>query len=438
MINEKCFTEEWLDSFKKQKEHKRIDKIILEKMIYALHLLEHIKTHELDFVFKGGTSLVLLLDEGNRFSIDIDIICKTGRKDLEAILDKVIESSNFNSYLLDDHRSYREGVPKAHYAFDFESAINAKYSGKILLDVLIEDSIYPELTEKPIQTKWMATEGETMVVVPTIDSITGDKLTAFAPNTIGIPYFKGKQPFAMEICKQLFDLSKLFDRIGQLEIVAKCYQVFAEREIIYRSSDKLTQSIVLQDTIDTCVIIAKRGRGTPEEKANFIELQKGIRAFGTGFLMNGNFRIDEAIVAASKVAYLAAKIKLNELGEIDKYNNQNVSELNIENQDWNFLNRLKRLPDKSAFFYWHKAIEVLTKNPKINYKNLSGNSGVSAFEMGIDFIKVYFKNRTIYLYNNKRTGEQNIQRMKSLALRGKGLNTLINKNLKNRFAKKLK
>lgn len=32
MIKEHCFTDEWLDSFKKQKEHKRIDKAILEKI----------------------------------------------------------------------------------------------------------------------------------------------------------------------------------------------------------------------------------------------------------------------------------------------------------------------------------------------------------------------------------------------------------------------
>ena len=55
MIKEHCFTEEWLDAFKKQKEHKRIDKIILEKMIYALHLLERVKANGLDFVFKGVT-----------------------------------------------------------------------------------------------------------------------------------------------------------------------------------------------------------------------------------------------------------------------------------------------------------------------------------------------------------------------------------------------
>ena len=63
---------------------------------------------------------------------------------------------------------------------------------------------------------------ETMVTVPSIDSITGDKLTAFAPTTIGIPYFKGKdkQPFSMEICKQLFDLSKLFENIQKMKVVA--------------------------------------------------------------------------------------------------------------------------------------------------------------------------------------------------------------------------
>ena len=98
MIKEHCFTEEWLDSFKKQKEHSRIDKAILEKMIYALHLLERIKTNGLNFIFKGGTSLVLLLEEGNRFSIDIDIICNTDQETLEKTLTKVIDSSNFKCF----------------------------------------------------------------------------------------------------------------------------------------------------------------------------------------------------------------------------------------------------------------------------------------------------------------------------------------------------
>ena len=365
MIKEHCFTEEWLDKFKKKAAHKRIDKAILEKMIYALHLLERIKTNGLDFVFKGGTSLVLLLEEGNRFSIDIDIICNTDRETLEKILRMVVDSSNFRSFELDEHRSYKAGVPKAHYSFAFDSATKGKYSGTILLDVLIEDSIYPELTEKPVQTKWIETEGETNISLPTIDAITGDKLTAFAPNTVGIPYFKGKdqQPFSMEICKQLFDLSKLFERIENIETVAQSFEVFAIREIEYRKTETsdLTPEKVLQDTIDTCAILAKKGKGSTDEKSKFIELQKGIRAFGTGFLMVGNFRIDDAVPAAARIAYLSAKILQKELSPLEYYKGQNIKELSIENQDWNFLNRLKKQPDKSGFYYWYKTVELIGK-----------------------------------------------------------------------------
>ncbi len=363
MIKEHCFTDEWLDSFKKQKEHKRIDKAILEKMIYALHLLERIKANGLEFTFKGGTSLVLLLEEGNRFSIDIDIICNTERETLEKILNRVIDSSNFKSFELDEHRSYKEGVPKAHYSFSFDSATKGKYSGTILLDVLIEDSIYPELTEKPVQTKWIETESETKIVLPTIDSITGDKLTAFAPNTVGIPYFKGKdqQPFSMEICKQLFDLSKLFERIENMEVVAKSFGAFAIQEIEYRKTETsdLSTEKVLQDTINTCAILAKKGKGSADEKQKFTELQNGIRAFGTGFLMKGNFRIDDAVPAAARIAYLSVKVLHNDLSPIEYYEGQDIKEWNIENQDWNFLNRLKKQPDKSGFYYWYKALEVM-------------------------------------------------------------------------------
>ncbi|MCH6201038.1 nucleotidyl transferase AbiEii/AbiGii toxin family protein [Aquiflexum sp. LQ15W] len=366
MIKEHCFTDEWLEGFKKQKEHKLIDKIILEKMIYALHLLERLKSNGLEFVFKGGTSLVLLLEEGNRFSIDIDIICKTDREELDRILQKVVETSHFTGFELDEHRSYKPGVPKAHYKFKFNSGRQG--SGTILLDVLIENSIYPELVEKPVISKWIETEKETMVTMPSVDSITGDKLTAFAPNTIGIPYFKGKdkQPFSMEICKQLFDLSKLFESIQSIEVVAASFLVFAKHEIAYRKDEnpgvELTPKIVLQDTIDTCIILAKRDRGTVEGKAKFKELQKGIFAFGTGFLMAGNFRIDDAVAASARIAYLAAKILVNDLSPIPFYEGQDIKDMIIEDQDWNFLMGLKRQPDKSAFYYWYHTVQLILKN----------------------------------------------------------------------------
>ncbi len=76
--------------------------------------------------------------------------------------------------------------------------------------------------------------------------------------------------------------------------------------------------------------------------------------------MNGNFRIDEAVTTSAKVAYLAAKILKNDLSPIG-YNNEDIKSLFIENLNWNFLNKLKKQPDKSAFYYWYKAVELLAK-----------------------------------------------------------------------------
>jgi hypothetical protein len=72
----------------------------------------------------------------------------------------------------------------------------------------------------------------------------------------------------------------------------------------------------------------------------------------------------------------------------------------------------------------------------VRYKNLEGNSGVLAYETGEDFIKIQFTGGVVYLYNNQVTGKQNIKRMKSLAIRGRGLSTYISTIVKDRYAVK--
>lgn len=63
----------------------------------------------------------------------------------------------------------------------------------------------------------------------------------------------------------------------------------------------------------------------------------------------------------------------------------------------------------------------------ISYKNLSGNSGVSMYEIGSDFIRVLFHgNSRIYTYSYRSTGMQHVEDMKILAQRGSGLNGYIN------------
>lgn len=60
------------------------------------------------------------------------------------------------------------------------------------------------------------------------------------------------------------------------------------------------------------------------------------------------------------------------------------------------------------------------------YKNLGGNSNVSAYEYGPDFIRVQFKDGSVYLYTNSSAGSKNIETMKKLADAGQGLNSFIN------------
>jgi len=72
------------------------------------------------------------------------------------------------------------------------------------------------------------------------------------------------------------------------------------------------------------------------------------------------------------------------------------------------------------------------------YKNLGGNSGVSSYEIGDDYIIVEFSDGAGYLYNYNSTGRSDIETMKSLAVSGRGLNSFISRNVRKRFAEKLR
>ena len=72
MIDQALITTDWLT--KVAKENRNADKILIEKVIRALLLLEGLVKQKLKFVFKGGTALMLLLNSAKRLSIDIDII----------------------------------------------------------------------------------------------------------------------------------------------------------------------------------------------------------------------------------------------------------------------------------------------------------------------------------------------------------------------------
>lgn len=72
-----------------------------------------------------------------------------------------------------------------------------------------------------------------------------------------------------------------------------------------------------------------------------------------------------------------------------------------------------------------------------SYRDAGGDSGVSAYEYGADWIRVQFKDNAVYEYTSSSAGQGNIDTLKSLADAGNGLNSFINKNVKKRYSQKI-
>jgi len=71
------------------------------------------------------------------------------------------------------------------------------------------------------------------------------------------------------------------------------------------------------------------------------------------------------------------------------------------------------------------------------YKNLSTDSGVTAYEIRDDSIIVEFKSGDKYLYSYDTPGKDAVEAMKVLASKGIGLSTYISKAIRGRYAAKV-
>lgn len=67
------------------------------------------------------------------------------------------------------------------------------------------------------------------------------------------------------------------------------------------------------------------------------------------------------------------------------------------------------------------------------YANRSGGSGVSAYEIGTNYIRVMFSTGSIYQYSYRKAGQYHVDKMKTLAIQGSGLNSYINNNVKFKY-----
>jgi hypothetical protein len=356
MIDPRSRSLEWIQQAK-QNIPGILDTPLVEKAIRALSLLESLVRSGCPFIFKGGTALMLHLDTSRRLSIDVDIVCPPGT-DIRQYLGKFGQEYGFTD-AEEIERISRTGVPKSHAEYHYAVSYPSGHpTDKILLDVLYEDIRYNQVVNLPIDSPLLVQDGDPVTVpCPSLADMLGDKLTAFAPHTTGIPFFKHEDPFFMEIMKQLYDISSILNRIDDLSAVRKTYDEIVPIELGYRNLDHLTQADVLNDTYQCAMNICLRGA---LDRTEFSYYADGARRVNS-FIIPESYNADVAIRDAAKVAYL---VRLLQTGatEVKHYSPEMDTELAaalIEDESLNKLNRIKKI-SLEAFFYCRQ-LERLAK-----------------------------------------------------------------------------
>lgn len=222
-----------------------------------------------------------------------------------------------------------------------------------MLDILFEQIPYNRIIELPITNIFLATEGENRTVrVPDANNLLADKLTAFAPRTVGVPYRKGNSECGMEIMKQLYDIGALFDNADDMVSISAVYRTIAEQEASYRE-ERFSVDDILHDAMDHALSICFR---KSQNNVEYQVLERGIKQVSS-HIFSEPFHIEEAILSATKVYYLVSQIETDGI-TIEKYSSRQLERM----KDWLFtdyeytkLNKLKK-SNPEAFFYLYLAL----------------------------------------------------------------------------------
>jgi len=183
-------------------------------------------------------------------------------------------------------------------------------------------------------------------MTPTLGAILGDKLTAYGPNTTGVPITKPK-----EVLKQIYDVAGIFDRIESLESVRDNFIKVASRELSYRGLNPDKYQVIIDDIIDCSHNYCVYGR---VNKELFKTMQQGVSQLGS-FIYGEKFRQPQGQIAVAKAAYIAKLIERNQT-KIDRFDkNIDMKDWVISDHNYSALNKLKK-HNLEAFYYWYLSL----------------------------------------------------------------------------------
>lgn len=343
MINVSTFGEEHIRELQRKSGN---DPILIERAIYAFGLLEALVRVGMPFTFKGGTCLMVLLEHPKRLSTDIDIICDPGL-DVDMYIEKASEIFPFERFE-EQKRVGKNNIVKRHFKFYYRSPVIAD-EFYILLDILFEETVYSSVVEKEICNDILIVDSKTQY---TVRCILGDKLTAFAPHTIGVPLGVGKE---QEIMKQLYDVATLIDYLDDFGEVKTNYKSVAKNEIAYRGIS-VDWKDCLQDTIQSCICIIGKGN---YDKDDFRLYMQGAKAVSS-HIYEEKYSGEKAAFDACKVLCLAACVLSNCENMPVIHNADDYLDRRLEKKEYGKLSYIRKL-DLKAFGYLVEGMQILEK-----------------------------------------------------------------------------
>jgi hypothetical protein len=219
---------------------------LAEQAVHCLELVSELVETGLPFQFKGGNSLLLILDEPKRFSIDVDIATFSSREEIEMCLNVCVKRFGvFYRWMPRQHKT-KPWLPIASYYLFYRSHFDSGEETSIMLDVQLRRTPYETEFKSIVCRDIYRSDAKTELPLPS--SIISDKLLTLGPNTLGIPLGKGKEAQRL---KHVFDVARLLQTKPPIDKIRESFISCLEHENEIQEG-KQSADAVIKDTLDFC------------------------------------------------------------------------------------------------------------------------------------------------------------------------------------------
>lgn len=278
---------------------------LAELVVHCLELVSQLSWAGLPYRFKGGNSQLILLENPQRFSIDVDIVSTVSKEDLKTVLEKITEQCDLFHQLEVRPHLTKPWLPMISFKLYFNSQYQNDENAFVMLDAVLEAPPYQGIRK---QVKCMDIyQSNESVEVPTIAGLLADKMLTLGPSTLGIPLGKNKEAHRL---KHVYDVNWLlqhdFDKSEMLTAIQNCIN---QENNLQRSNWTLEQ--ILKDTILFCeqplTTETKPDPDSVRENSYLYEIAFGFDEFSEHLFRNSytwqNFRTD-----CKRIADFCAKL----------------------------------------------------------------------------------------------------------------------------------